>query len=233
MIFYSVNINGIHMKERYGMVLEEMHYAPPPSPKKALISVPGRDGDIDLSDIHGDITYSNRSITMSFGVLKSRKEWPSLYSEILNHFNGQAVEAIFDDDPNYFYKGRAEVTSYERFQRLGTLKIIMDADPYKYELNDGTSDWIWDVFSLEDGIIREYKDVVVNGSAAITIIGRRKRVIPIIECSSPMVLTYENRTMNLDAGTTKVYELQLGEGEHVLEFSGNGTVTVSYRGGSL
>lgn len=96
-----------------------------------------------------------------------------------------------------------------------------------------TGDWLWDPFSLMDGIVREYKDIKVLGKREIIIAGRKKRVIPTITCSSPMTLTYGKLTLNLPAGKTKVYELQLGEGEHALEFSGNGTVSVSYRGGSL
>ncbi len=233
MVFYSAKINDIHMKEKYGMVLSEMHYASPPIPKKVLISIPGADGAIDLSSIHGDITYENRTVSMTFATIKDRSKWPSLYSEILNNFDGQEVKIIFDDDPEFYYKGRAEISAYERFQRLGTIKFTVNADPYKYELSDGTNDWIWNTFSLEDGIIREYRNIVVDGTASIIIIGRRKRVIPTITCSAPMALAYGSLVIHLNAGTTKLYELQLGEGEHTLEFSGQGTVSISYRGGSL
>lgn len=233
MLFYSAKINDTHMKDRYGMVLSEMHYASPPQPKIQTVSIPGTNGALDLTEVHGEISYENRKVTMMFGALEEKEKWPSLYSKILNDFNGKWVRVIFDDDPNYYYIGRAVINSYERFQQLGKLQIVVDADPYKYDIDDGSGEWLWDSFSFVDGIIREYSNVSISGTGKIIIAGRKKKEIPIITCSKPMVVTCDGITVNLPEGITKVYDLQLGEGMHELIFSGNGIVSISYRGGIL
>ena len=63
--------------------------------------------------------------------------------------------------------------------------------------------------------------------------GRRKKAVPVFECSSEMVLTYGGVDYTLPAGKSKILDLQLGEGEHFLAFTGTGTVSVDYRGGRL
>ena len=114
-------------------------------------------------------------------------------------------------------------------------KIVLsgDVDPYKHELYSSLDDWIWDTFNFETGIIREYKDIQVDGSYELMIPGLRKRIVPTIECSAPMQVTYNNRTYSLLDGKNKVFDIWIGEGENFLTFIGTGTVSVDYRGGSL
>jgi hypothetical protein len=91
--------------------------------------------------------------------------------------------------------------------------------------------WLWDSFSFEDGIIRDYYDISVPGTLTIT--GRRKRVCPKFICSVAMTVSYLGNTYNLAMGENIVPDIFLGEGEHLLAFGGSGTVDVDYRGGSL
>ena len=92
---------------------------------------------------------------------------------------------------------------------------------------------MWDTFCFEDGIIRDYKDLEVNGSMTLLIPGRRKKIVPVIDCSVGMTLEYGGRTYYLPAGRSKIVDLQLGAGEHYLTFQGNGMVSVEYRGARL
>ncbi|MDO4285228.1 MAG: hypothetical protein Q4C60_07800 [Eubacteriales bacterium] len=234
MTFYSAQINGIHMLRTYRMALAQMHCVQPPEPKSNTVDLPGADGSLDLSEVPvGYPVYQNREITMQFGTGRAKDEWPKFYSEIQKQFHGKIVKVIFDDDENYYYTGRAAVSDYERSRTLGTLTITVDAEPYKYEHDDGTGDWLWDPFSFVDGIIREYSDIVISGTGNITVIGGDKHSIPEIIASTPMTLTCEGKSFDLAAGHTKLYELPLGEGEHILKFTGSGTVSVRYRGGIL
>ena len=88
-------------------------------------------------------------------------------------------------------------------------------------------------FSFRTGIIRNYSKRQINGSGTITIIGRRKQVNPTIITDTEMTVACEGQVISLQPGATVLYELQLGEGRHDLTFTGTGTVTVLYRGGSL
>lgn len=234
MIFYSAKINGIHMLQEYGMALAEMHCVQPPEPKSNIVDIPGADGGIDLSEIAaGHVVYKSRIVTMKFGAGRKKQEWHHLYSEIQKQFNGKMVKVVFDDDRGYYYSGRAAVSDYSRVQSLGTLTITVNADPYKYEINDGSGPWLWDPFSFVDGIIRDYSNISITGSGSITVVGRQKHAIPEVVCSEKMKLSCEGKIFDLAAGHTKLYELPLAEGRHEMQFTGTGTVSVIYRGGIL
>ena len=63
--------------------------------------------------------------------------------------------------------------------------------------------------------------------------GRRKRVIPKIICDNPLELIFNGETYNLIAGINNSPDIEICDGENILKFIGNGTVTIEYRGGSL
>ena len=92
--------------------------------------------------------------------------------------------------------------------------------------------WLWDVFSFVNGIIH-VNEVKVSGSKKVNLINRVKIVSPTFTCSTAMKVTHEGNTYSLPAGETTVYDIRLQEGDNYVTFTGNGTVKISYRGGSL
>lgn len=234
MIHQSVSINGIDMLSTYGMALANRHCVQPPVPKTIYQDVPGADGSLDLSTaIAGRIIYERRVITLNFGCGYPMDKWPEVFSEILRNFHGREGKLIFDDDPMYYYAGRMTVSEYSRARTLGTFTISVNADPYKYELTASDEDWLWDSFSFEKGVIRDYKELEVNGSLSLNVPGTQRWVIPEITVSTAMTVSYGGKDYELKQGTNKIYDIVIKEGENVLMFTGTGTVTISYRGGIL
>ena len=160
-------------------------------------------------------------------------KWPEVFSEILRNFHGREGKLIFDDDPMYYYAGRMTVSEYARARTLGTFTISVNADPYKYELTASDEDWLWDSFSFEKGVIRDYKELEVNGSLSLNVPGTQRWVIPEITVSDAMMVSYGDKDYELKQGTNKIYDIVIKEGENMLMFTGTGTVTISYRGGIL
>ena len=116
---------------------------------------------------------------------------------------------------------------------LGTFTVTVEADPYKYELTAGDEDWLWDPLDLEEGVIREYGNIEVSGEYAMIIDGTEKWIIPEITVSADMTVAFEGKQYSLKAGTNKVYDIVIKEGENMLTFHGTGTVSVKYRGAIL
>ena len=145
------------------------------------------------------------------------------------------MKIILSNDLNFYYEGRVNVSAfkYEGQNLIKTINIVCDVDPYKYDLYASNEDWLWDPFSFVDGIINETKDLIINGELEVTIIGRRKKVIPKFVCENPLELIFNGQTYNLPAGTSYSADIEITEGENILKFVGNGTVTIEYRGGSL
>ena len=106
-------------------------------------------------------------------------------------------------------------------------------NPYKYELTSSAEDWLWDTLDFETGIIREYSDMIVDGELTVSIEGTPLTVIPVITASNSMKVAFGGQTYDLKAGQNKFYGIKLRKGENTLTFTGNGTVTIDYRGGWL
>lgn len=233
-IFTSVTINDCHMLRDLGLALARTDCVKPPEPKTVIQDIPGADGVIDLTEsLVGHTVYNNREIRMEFGRGMERNQWPGMYSKIMGMFHGKQVRVIFDDDPDYFYSGRASVSDYARAQTLGTMVITVDAEPYKQEINGGLEPWKWGPLNFRTGIIRNYQNLLVEGRREVKIPGRSKVVIPIIISSAAMTVEWKGKQYDLVAGNNKIYDIAIPEGENFLTFIGNGTVSIDYRGGIL
>lgn len=229
----GVMIGEKHTYNDFGLILSSKVISPP-EPQLKSVTVPLRDGSIDLTaSLTDDVKYNDRKITLTFSVIDPMKTWSAKISEVENYLHGQRLKIIFDDDAAFYYVGRVSVNQWTSSKAVGTLVIECTVEPYKYDVQSSADDWLWDPFDFENGYISEAANVDVDGSATITILGRRKRIYPIIIVSAAMKVSFEGSTYNLAAGSNKIYELLLHEGENNLIFTGSGTVTVEYTGGSL
>lgn len=210
-----------------------------PKAKTNYIDVPGADGQLDLSEsLTGDIQYNNRTITLTFETDGDYIKWHVISSEIMNFLHGRKAKIILDTDPAFYYIGRLTLSSTKDDYIYGELTLTGDVDPYKYEVTSSLDNWIWDSFNFENGIIREYNNLVVNGSLNFTITGRRKVVYPTIIASSNMKVSCNYMgglgiEHTLNKGKNVIYDMPIKQGDNILTFTGNGTVSIDYRGGSL
>ena len=204
----------------------------PPEPNLMIVEIPGTSDVIDMTEsISGDIEYKQRKITIKLQSGDGQDSYYSKFSELANYIHGKKMKIVFSKDSGYYWIGRITVTGAEPQFYGQDITITATVDPYKYESQSSLEPWLWDSFSFEDGIIRDYFDIAVPGS--ITIVGRRKRVCPKFICSGAMTVTYLGNTYNLVTGENIVPDIFLGEGEHILTFGGSGTVDVDYQGASL
>ena len=229
-----VEINGIGLFEKYKAVLAERHSVQPPEPKARYQDIPGGDGSADLSTaIAGRITYNRREITMNFASEHKSNEWGRVFSEILRDFHGKEGKIIFGDDPSYYYVGRMQVSGYERERTYGKFTITVNAEPYKYDRVSSLEPWLWDSFSFRNGIIRNYKDIQVNGTKTLNIIGSDLCVIPVFIVEGNLTVSFHGKTYQLKTGKNKIYSIVVEQGTETLIFQGTGKVSVDYRGGKL
>ena len=230
----GIMIDDKHTERDWGLIWTDVEIESPEEQRK-YITIPGRDGVLDLTEaLKNGVRYGNRSVTNTF-ILPDRniKLWHDTFSEIQNYCHGKIRKIYLDSDPFYFYRGRVSVSSAREDAIHSSITITCNAEPYKYERTSSIEPWLWNTFSFKEGIIRNYKDISVNGSRTVTIRGREQRVIPIIDVSTAMSVEWAGKTYNLNAGKNKIYEIELGPGDNKLVFKGKGTVTIDYRGGSL
>lgn len=227
----GVRFDNIHSCTDLGLTLCGFTISPP-EPKTYKVNIVGADGSIDLTEsLTGDVKYKDRTIKMEFAMIGGWREVQDKYSEVLNALHGKRFsEIVFDDDGNYYHVGRVSAIALGSEPLIGTITIQCIVEPYKYDWGD---DWLWDSFSFDTGIINEMSGLEVNGTLDVTFIGKRKKYIPWITTSSEMTVTFKGNTYSLSAGKNKIFEIEFQEGENVLTFNGNGTVTIENKGGSL
>lgn len=226
----GVTFGDKHSFDDFGIYLTSKAINPP-EPQTNTISVPLRDGSIDLTEsLTNDVKYNDRKIDMTFSVVHPMEQWSDKVSEIENYLHGKRMKVVFDDDANYYYIGRLKVNEWSSQKSIGKLVIECVADPYKYDIQD---DWLWDPFDFENGYISESENIPVSGSTTVVIVGKRKKTYPTITASSAMTVAYNGATYNLTEGINKLYDMILDEGENTLTFSGSGSVLIEYTGGSL
>lgn len=232
-MMFGVMFGEKHSYDDFGLILSSKIVSPPVA-QINLVEVPLRDGSIDITEtLTDDVKYKDRTITLNFSVIDARNTWSAKVSAISNYLHGKRLKIVFDDDAAFYYVGRVEVDEWTSEKNVGLLVIRCTVEPYKYDMLSSAVDWEWDIFDFENGIINETGKLTVNGTRTVSLIGRRKRVFPIITASTSMTLSFKGSSYDLKAGSQTVYDIFLSEGENELTFTGNGTVSIDYKGGSL
>lgn len=234
----GVEINGKNTWEQFRLILSSYNISPP-EVKQNFISVPGRSGDLDFSEaLTGYPMYGNRKITLVLGGKMSPMDWFALRTAVLNAWHNRKVQVVFEEDPGFYWEGRATVQDdFDRGYYVATFSVAIHAQPYKLEIRDGgsASPWLWDPFSFVDGVIREYYQIQVNGEYQLNIVGLYKPVIPVFRVSDAdnLKVEFHGKAYTLQNGTNKFYNIVTQPGDNLFKFTGSGTVTVEYRGGTL
>lgn len=204
-----------------------------PSAKTSKIDIPGADGYLDMTDYFGT-RYDTRKLTIECDVEdKNYYNWAGQMSQISNYLHGKRRKIVLDWDNGFYYLGRGSC-EYDKDNRVySEITLKFECDPYKYDLTATDEDWLWDPFDFEEGVIREYGNQAVDGTLALTVVGSPMPVVPKIIVSADMQVAFGGESYRLKSGENYLPDIEIKEGEHVLIFTGHGTVTVSYRGGSL
>lgn len=232
-MYHSITIGDKNTWDDWHLVPTSRPVVNPPKAKTNYIEVPGADGVLDVSSVFtGQILYSNRQGTWEFRVDPKFMDWTEIYSLIMKDVHGNFVKVILEDDPEYYYEGRLFVNQWLSDKDNSTITIEYNLAPYKkYKLSDRR--WIWDTFNFETGVVREYRNIVVNKEHTINVIGDRMSCIPTITVSDDMKLIYENKEYKLSRGVNIIEKIVIKNGENPMKFMGNGIVSIDLLGGIL
>lgn len=242
-MYHSITIGDKNTWDDWKLVATSRPVINPPEPRYTFIEVPGVDGKLDASlALTGEMMYDNRTGSWDFYVMNGYAEWQHRYSEIMNYLHGQEFKIVLEDDQHYFYQGRVKVNAWASEKERSKITLDYDLFPYKTEIQNSNEDWLWDPFDFEVGVIREFKEIVVekNKIKEIAFVGSRKTIIPTITVTlddgADMVVYWEGPTSGsckLENGDNKIQALKIKDGITKLKFSGAGKVSISYQGGSL
>ena len=191
-------VDGVDLSITFGLVLLDGYTLSPPEPKTYTVDVPGGDGVIDLTQsLTGDVAFNNREQEFNFAVLNPQ-DFEQVKTKVSNFLHGKEFDYQITMDPDYTYHGRFTVTDYVHSKYaypgiVGTFTVSVSAEPYKlkkkmsYSLNATGGK----MFRLESG---------------------RKPVHPIIECTQPCKVRWNDKVVQVPAGTYRLNDVLFTEG---------------------
>ena len=216
-IFRGAFLNGEHTLRDWGACITNEDVIGMPAVNTVLLSIPGRSGRIDLSEVlTGDVSYGNRKLKLVLAAETNVSKWQDTCDHIFNTFHGRQVTVIFDEDPGHFYIGRASVSEPSRVQNAGQLTVEIEAEPFRYEVAETVA-----TFASATAAI---SDVLVN---------TRMPVSPRVEVAANAQLYFEGAIYELSAGDQAVPGFVLHEGENEVRVTGASSVTFRYRKGCI
>ncbi len=223
--------NNKHSYSDYKLLLEKKTILPP-AKKKIKIDIPFMNGSYDFSTVatNGEAVFEERKIEVLFGFKASSKEQLYIiYSKISAWlFDTGRQQLIFDDIPDYYFIAEVEgVSDFEETLRIGKMKVVFIAQPFKIGINLEGSD-IWDTFNFEEDVVQD-TEFNVTESPTINIINVGRPITPIINVNASMSLIFNSKTYNLAIGDNKFYDLKLANGDNNITINGTGTIKFIFR----
>ena len=187
-----------------------------PKPKVDYTSIYGKDGSIDQTEALGDVFYEDRDVNLD--MVYNGDNWSEAYSDLLNAVHGQSCMVQFTDDPYWYWSARLAANVFTHKPR--SLEMSGLAFPYKLS------------------VIENVYSATVSGATEETatefaLEGSRMKVSPKVVVTGSITLKWGTNTKTLSAGTYYVRGLKVGLDGVTIKVWGTGTVTITYREGSL
>lgn len=191
----------------------------PPDPKTNYVAIDGMDGTLDLSEsLTGEVTYNDRTVTASFWTCEGTyKERDRLLREIRTSLHGKKVKIIEPDDPEHYFYGRVKIKNQINKLPYAELSIECTCEPWRYAIED-----IVRRVDLSSDIV----NVMIRNEGV-------KTLCPTIIVDGYVELIYGDITEHLTRGEYKISDIKLYHGFNILNVSGMGTVTFSYKEADL
>lgn len=195
----------------------------PAKPQIQLVQVPGANGSVDLTDaLTTDTKYSDRTITWTFAVLPN-VSWFDTMALVSNRINGKRCRITLDEDPDWYYEGRVEVTTHTTDKLLRQITVVATCQPFK--IANARSAW-------GDNLVKTtHKTKTID-------VGEMSQ-IPVFSCNYDTNISWDGITVLIQANTPTQPPAFYWTGETTFEYwragtgEYNGKLTLEWFRGSL
>jgi phage-related protein len=215
---HGIYFDGVHSYYDLNLFLSKVEISPA-TPKTNYVDIPGSDGSIDFTEIHGEVKYKIRDIKYTFTVNPlDDMTWEEKQKQVAIALNGRKFERITPDrDEDYYWTGRCTISKVSDNKGIRQIVVSAKVNPYKLQATETVRSF--DLTAAAQTVI------LTNG---------RKSVVPVITCTGAASVVFKGNTYQMDdAGTYKILDICLTEGTNVLQISGTGTMKFTYREGDL
>lgn len=227
-------LNGKHTYDDYDLVMTSL-YIPEPEPKVQRIDLPFASGTVDLTDATGETPYNDREgLQFEFGLVDGNAEnWATAIQNISMFVHGKAIKVIPDHDKSYYYLARLSVDTQKSNKTISSIVLKGTADPFKYDVIASNEPWKWSPFRFPDGIIQNTNDIRVDGDTTFHINAGGVLTSPafIVSKTEGLGIRYGNKILSMPkTGRYQFPQIKVGTNSETITFTGNGIVSIEYRG---
>ena len=203
--FHVIIDDTVDLFTTYGAVLtDDSVWNEPPEVQANYVDVPGRvDGPLDMTEaLFGEPLYGQRTQTLVFYIDPYYTTFTFLQTiaKFKTLLHGKKVKFMLPFDENYTYTGRWNMTSWKADafnSKKGTIEFSVTSEPYKYKKTL--------TFSMHRA-----KAIEFNLPSGM------RPVCPIFEFARPTLVNFEGESYRLNAGTYRIDDLYLHEGDNTL-----------------
>ena len=187
---------------------------PMPKVQTNYVSIPGRNGMLDLSESYGSVKYRDRNIAITMYAVG---DYDAVVSELVNTVHGKSMNITFSKDSSFFYVGRVDVSGIAKHNGYCQITVSVNAEPYKRKQSETTKSR--------------------TGNGTLTLTNLSMPVVPSITATAPATLACTiggvAKTFSVPTGTTMLPELILPAGNLSITVTTSCKVTFTYREGAL
>lgn len=194
---------------------------PEPSPEENLVQVPGRArGPLDLSTAltDGAPSYGPRTFRIVLECSEgTRAARAARISDMVNQLHGQRVDIVLPDYPTHYAVGRLTITTLYNDLAHASVEVSGVCDPWLY---------------FKDQAVVRLQATAAEQTTRLRNAGAMP-VVPLVTVTAAsgatVRLVYGAYSWALSAGDYQLPDLRLTPGDHVITYSGSGTLTITYR----
>ena len=194
----------------FGLYTERHWKLERPAVKRVYVSVPSRDGDLDMTDaLAGEPRYNDRLLTFPLYSDLGYNDFLDLHSRVKNYCHGQRMKVVLPHFSDRYLMGRISVENYA-WDGFGTIYFEVICEPWLYSMEATTvhielTEAL--VQTLQNGInfFPTYESVLTNNG--------QRTVMPLITNDYPITFSYDNVTHKLSEGSRQFTDFKIKGGE--------------------
>ena len=210
--------NTIHSFTDLHLIQQSVNVQPA-KPKLNLVDVPGSNGSKDLTEALGvGVKYNDLEITWTFALYPG-DDWAEKQMQVSNAINGIRCPIFLDcDNGEWYYIGRVSVEEYKSDKLLHQITVRAVCSPYKKRSSETV---------VQETLTAEEKVLALSVGAM--------PLVPTITNDVETTIAYNGATVTLPPGTHVLPTLRMKWTANLTAktTSGTGTITVTWREGSL
>ncbi len=233
MKMHGITINGKHSFDDFRLLLNDFTIGTP-SKTKVTAKIPYSSQQFDFSTIMGFQPYGRRTLTFNFNFYDefSLEQLQSQRIKVLNWLmsSNDDEPILFDLIKDYYFLGEvvAGPDAQTSWEQTGTLKVVIDAHPFKIAKKFEGDD-VWDTFNFEEDIAQNVQfDIKNNGLVALYNVGFNP-VSPVITVDQPMKIVQDGVTYELAVGDNELDGFMINVGTNEIQVIGTGNIEFKFR----